>query len=319
MPRPRGFLVDGRYLKAQRENAALTQDQLAASIQLTRSVIQKAERGGPLAPATIQKISKYLGCAESTLIVAEDWNRNIEERVFAPFRPEEAPKIGNIWMQSREMLYEMPPLILQGLALRNIARVMPAYSPRSLDGERHFANVVATLAASLVEVGDALKGATNPSEWENLRDLTDACYLAAGSAQNSNYEEDRHAADAAFAVAIGTARIAESILALGAGGLEKKDANYWRAMEFATTACHASAHASVYLACEDAFIRAATLDTHDLRNSPYPDRVLGKPLWEGGKTPPSLKLFMDRLIRQIHFAHEIRVQWNRWVRRGFTA
>ena len=319
MPRPKGFLIDGRFLRTQREKAGLTQDQMAVKCRLTRSVIQKAERGGPLAPGTVQALAHNLDCAESSLIVSEDWHRNVEERVISPFKPEAAPKIGTVWVQSREMLYHMPPLLLQALALRNIARIMPAYSPRTREGKAHFRLVVAAVVSALRTLTFQLGGAGRFPETTELLKGADACYLAAGFAKNTRYEDDAHAADAAFAVAIGAARIVESILAARNGKPGTMDADHWRAMEFATTACHAAGHASVYLAVDEAFIRSATLDTHDLRNSMKPAAVLAAPLWEGAEMPPPLKLYMNRFLREVHFPHETRVLWNRWVHREFSA
>ncbi|MBK1881796.1 helix-turn-helix transcriptional regulator [Luteolibacter pohnpeiensis] len=318
MPRPKGFLIDGRFVRTQRENQGLTQDQLASQSRLTRSVIQKAERGGPLAPATIQALVSVFGCSDTDLIVSEDWNRSVEEQIVSPFKREAAPKIGSVWVQSREMLYQMPPLLLQALAIRNLARIMPVYSPRSSEAKAHFRHLVAAVVSGLRTITFLMGGPGRMPEISELAKGADACFLAAGFAKNSQFEEDAHAADAAFAVAIGAARLLESLIAARSSKDGAHDADHWRAMEFATNSCHASAHASVYLAVDEQFIRSATLDTHDLRNSMKPMAVLAGPLWEGGEMPPPLKLFMNRFLREAHFPHETRILWNRWVRREFS-
>lgn len=319
MPRPKGFLVDGRFLRAQRENAGLTQDDIAARCGLTRSVIQKSERGGPLAPSTIAALCKGLGCSESSLILSTDWNRSTEDRVVSPFKPEAAPKIGTIWGQSREMLYGMPPRLLQVLALRNVARVLPAYAPRSAEAEIHFRNVVAAVTCALRTLAPMLGGRGKEPIDAEVAKCADDCYVAAGFAKTTHYEESVHAADAGFAVAIGASRVVESILLERRRASAAMDADHWRVIEFATSACHAAGHASVYLSADETFIRSATLDTHDLWNAEDTAAILSRPLWGGRDLPPPLKLFMDRFLREKFFPHDIRILLNRWVRRGFTS
>jgi transcriptional regulator with XRE-family HTH domain len=318
MPRPKGFLIDGRLLQAQRKSAGLTQDQLASRCGLTRSLVQKAERGGPLAPTTIAILAANLGVEESRLIVAEDWNRTVEERIVEPFEPAEAPKIGTVWVQSREMLYQMPALLIQALALRSVVRVLPAFSPRSREGTGHFRRLVAAARTALLALDFSFTRKGPVLGDAELLEHADACYMAVGFTKGAQYDEDAHAADAAFAVATALGRVLDSILeARRMGKKGAPDAHHWRSMEHGAMACHAAAHVSVYLTAEDAFIRAATLDTHDLRNSKTPGAVLAGPLWEGGDLPAPMRLYMSRFLREEYFPREERVVWNGWVRSGF--
>ncbi|MBB5353191.1 transcriptional regulator with XRE-family HTH domain [Haloferula luteola] len=318
MARPKGALIDGRQLRSRREQRGMTQDQLAMEAGLTRSVVQKAERGGPLSPTTIQALARAVGSVGSSLALSEDWGRHAEEEVVSPFKPESLPKIGTVWRQTRELLYQMPPPILQSLALRNLARVVPVFSPKSAEATGHFRELMAAVSCARDALAVAWGSTGRSPTSEEMAQHADACFCAAGYTRSCRYEEDTHGADAAFAVAISAARVLESIITHRRDE-GRQGADYWRAMEFGTSASHAAGHASVYLTIEDAFIRAATLDTHDLRNAADPGAILRAPLWEGGEAPAALRLFMNRFLRDSCFPHEARRTWNQWVRRGFQA
>ncbi len=153
---------------------------------------------------------------------------------------------------------------------------------------------------------------------DDLRKSADSAYLASAFARAAEYDGDHHAADAAFAVAIATARVIDSLLLELRKQGDEMGADHWRAVEFATSACHAAAHASVYLTAETPFIRAATLDTHDSRNRENQVEILTQPIWDGGQVPPPLRNYMDRLIRLNHFPHSVRILWQRWAYKGFV-
>lgn len=315
MPRPKGFLVDGRFLKAQRSNAGMTQDELAAHCGLTRSVIQKAERGGPLSSSTIRALALAVGCGEEALVVPEEWDRSLGGRAAGSLRPEVASKIGSVWGQSREMLYRMPLPLFQTLALRNFARVLPAFSPCSQEGTAHLLHLAAAVELGTKFLAAKLSGHPLPDLGELSRGA-DACYHAVGYTRADHYEDDLHAADAAFAVATAGARTLDSLVTSCSSTGD--NANRWRSTESAAMANHAAGHASVFLTVDDAFVRSATLDIHDLRNHD-PVGILMLPLWEGGEIPAALKVFMNRLINRACFPQETIVLWNRWVRHGFQS
>ena len=319
MPRPRGFAVAGQFIRSRRENANLTQEALASRCGLTRTLVQKAERGGPLSRSSIGAIARALEVSEDSFVVEEGWNGFVEDRVMEPFKPGSEPKIGSIWSQPRETLYTLPPTHLLVIGLRSLARVIPGYGPRTAAGARRFQRLmkgVEHARSALLE----LLGGGSPAEWRDpVRESADHAYLAASLARPAEYEEDGNAADAAFAVAIAMARIHDALhLELTApAGRSTKDADYWRAVELATSACHACAHASVYLKVQAAFLRSATLDTHGVRNVEDLRTVLFKPVWEDGQIPTPLDLYLNRIVRIQYFDQASRASWLRWSRRGF--
>jgi transcriptional regulator with XRE-family HTH domain len=318
MARPKGFQIDGRFVKANRENASLTQDDLARQCGLTRTVIQKAERNGPLSPPTIRALAAGLGCDEAALLISEDWTRNPEERHVTIFKPDAVLKIGTMWGNSREALYQLPPMLFLVIALRNAARIVVAYAPRSLEAERHFRNVLGCVQVCHAAINAILAGDREKVPVGALKKAADECYLAAAFARPATYEDDLHAADAAFAVAIAGARLAEGILIELVRDTPKETADYWRVIEFASSAWHAAGHASVYLTIESAYGRTSTLEIHDLRNSPDYAAVLSLPLWPDGVIPQALGLFLDRMFSQRHFPHDVRILWNAWARKEFV-
>ncbi|MDB6078043.1 MAG: hypothetical protein JWO82_1790, partial [Akkermansiaceae bacterium] len=318
MARPKGFQIDGRFVKANRENAGFTQDDLAGHCGLTRTVIQKAERNGPLSPATIRALARGLGCDEATLLVSEDWTRNSDERHVTIYKPDAVKKIGTVWGSSRESLYQLPTMLFLVLALRNMARIVVAYAPRTLEAEAHFRNVVESVERCHHALTSILAGEREKVPVQAMKETADRCYLAAAFARPAAYEEDIYAADAAFAVAIAGARIAEGILIELVRDTPIEDADHWRVIEFTSSAWHAAGHASVYLTIESAYGRTSTLEIHDLRNSPDYAAVLTQPIWPEGAIPHALSFFMDRMFSQRHFPHDVRIQWNAWARKGFV-
>lgn len=318
MARPKGFQIDGRFVKANRENAGFTQDDLARQCGLTRTVIQKAERNGPLAPATIRALAAGLGCDEAALLVSEDWTRNADERTVTIYKNDAVKKIGTMWGNSRESLYQLPTMLFLVLALRNLARVFIGYSPRTLQAEGHFRAVLESIQLSHAALTSILAGDRKKVEVAAMKAVADRCYLAAAFARPAHYEEDFQAADAGFAVAIAGARIAEGILIELVRDTPVEDADHWRVIEFASSAWHAAGHAAVYLTIEGAYGRVSTLEIHDLRNSPDYGAVLSQPLWLEDGVPPALGFFMDRMFSQRHFPHDVRILWNAWARKGFV-
>jgi transcriptional regulator with XRE-family HTH domain len=316
MPRPKGQSVDGAFIRSRRELAQLTQDALASRCDLTRALIQKAERGGPLSPKSISSIASALGVADASLVIDEGWQGFVEERVLTPFKPESEPKVGSLWVQPRETLYSLSPLLLQIIGLRSAARVLPAFAPRSADGAGHLRRIVQAIARALAALDCLIR--ERPVEIPPLRQSADHAYLAASFARPNEYEEDVHAADAAFAVGIALARVLDSLVLELTRTRGKKDADHWRAVELATSACHACGHASVYLKASTPFLRAATLDTHDVRNMDDLHGVLTSPLWTDGQLPPVLELYMARFIRLQYFDSASRAKWSGWARKGFA-
>jgi transcriptional regulator with XRE-family HTH domain len=318
MARPKGQIIDGRFIRSRRTSAGLTQDALAARCDMTRALIQKAERGGPLASASIAAIARALDAPESSLVLENDWNRSIAPRAVSSFRPDSVRRIGTAWGQSREVLHHMRLRQLLIVALRSVARVLPCYCPRNAAAAVHFQNIFSGVQCAHSALIALHRGGPTEGAKCELVKSADLAYLASAFARPAEFDEDCHAADAAFSIAIATARVADSLLlAMRADG-DNMDANHWRAVEFATSACHAASQASIYLTVEAPFIRAATLDTHDTRNSDDQVEILTQPVWDSGQVPPPLRNYMDRLIRLNHFPHSIRVLWQRWANNGFV-
>ncbi len=320
MPRPKGQAVDGQFIRSRRENSQFTQDTLAARCGLTRALVQKAERGGPLSVTSIAKIAAALGVSDSALIVEEGWQHFAEERVMNPFRPGEAAKVGDIWGQPRETIYNLDPRSLLIVALRSAARVLPAYSPRNAAGTKHLHRLIDGIKvarAALPELGSRGRSAAAAGLAASVKAHADDAYLAASFARPAEYEDDPHAADAGFAVGIAVARVLDSLWLECSRTAAAKDADHWRAVELATSACHACAHASVYLKVATHFLRSATIDTHDVRNARQPAELLAAPVWCDGQVPPVLELYMARFIRLKHFDSASRITWNRWARKRF--
>jgi transcriptional regulator with XRE-family HTH domain len=319
MARPRGFSVDGRFIRSRRENAHITQEKLASQCGLTRTLIQKAERGGPLSRSSVSSIASALEVSENSLLVDEHWKKSSEDGVAEQFKPDSEPKIGNAWNQPRETLYTLHPQLLLVVALRSLARIIPAYGPRSPEAAKHCRNLMQGISLARETLAVLLRDASPANTGHTIQKHADQAYLAASFARPSEYDEDFHAADTAFAVGIAMARILDALhIEVTSHPTHKGDANYWREVEFATSACHACAHASVYLRVGDSFLRSATLDTHDVRNTDETAKILALPVWEGGQIPPPLELFLNRFISIQHFAPSSRTSWLRWSRTGFV-
>lgn len=311
--------MDGRFIRSRRENANITQEALASRCGLTRTLIQKAERGGPLSKSSIRTIAGALEISENSLVLEEDWSGSADEWLTEPFKPASEGKIGNAWSQPRETLYSMPPRQLLVVALRSVARIAPAYGPRSADAAAHCRRLMSGIDLARDTLDSLFRDAPPKTTAAALRKSADHAYLAAGFARPAEYHDDCHAADAAFAVAIGMARVLDALhIVTTTPAPATGDANYWRAVEFATSACHASAHASVYLRIPEPFLRSATLDTHDIRNLEDTARLLAGPVWDGGQIPPPLELFLNRFIPIQHFDSNARARWFRWSRTKFA-
>lgn len=320
MPRPKGHAVDGQFIRSRRENSQYTQDALAVRCGLTRALIQKAERGGPLSTSSISKIAAALGVSDSALILEEGWHQFSEDRLMIPFRPGEAAKVGDIWGQPRETIYNLEPRSLLIVALRSSARVLPAYSPRNASGTKHLHRLIEGIKVArtgLLDLGSRGRGRGLPAFADTVKSLADDAYLAASFARPAEYEDDPHAADAGFAVGIAVARVLDSLWLECKRKTLAEDADHWRAVELATSACHACSHASVYLKIGTHFLRSATLDTHDVRNSRHVTELLSTPVWCDGQIPPVLDLYMARFIRLRHFDAASRITWNKWARKRF--
>ncbi|GAA5483011.1 helix-turn-helix domain-containing protein [Haloferula sargassicola] len=315
MPRPKGQAVHGHYIRSSRENAGLTQDALATQCGLTRALIQKAERGGPISASSISAVAAALSVAESALVVEEGWHGFAEERLMMPFEAKSEPKVGNIWGQPRETLYSLQPRALLVIATRSTARVLPAFSPKNAAGAIHLRNLIDGIREARDQLDALLTG--SPRTSARLAERADQAYLAAGFARPAEYEDDPQAADAAFAVAIAIARVLDSLGLVAERPLSRDDPNYWRAVELATSACHGCSHASVYLKTPTPFLRCATFDTHDVRNQPNAVEVLRKPVWDAGQIPGVLEMFMARFIRLEFFDSASRIIWRNWAKKSF--
>lgn len=318
MPRPKGQLIDGRLARSRRHHLNLTQEELAQRCELTRALVQKAERGGPLSTSSVSALSTALDVPAESLLLDEDWNLNLEGRIAAPLLASAAPRIGSAWTQPRQTLYHLPPQQLIVIALRAAVRVLPAFDPRNTQAGEHFQSLVRGAATAHQVLNRFIDGTGNGNLSSALQSAADPAYVAAGFAVPGEYEHDAQAADAAFSSAISIARILDALLMESRRAHSKTDADHWRTVELAATTCQSAGHASTYLQISDAFMRAATLDTRDLQNSQDSGAIMRKPLWEGGKVPAKLEYYLQRMTRLEYFSVSARALWSRWAHKGLS-